>query len=484
MNAISTLRPEPETAPHNIEAEQQLLGCILLHNEVFHRVSDILLDDMFFDPVHKRIWQHCAIRIKADHLASPVTLKNAMEGDEGLRELGGPAYLARLAGAAISPQGARDYALTILDVHQRRVMLTAIKDAEGKLRSGSDMADVQGVIEAAGATLALVEVRKPSTSFLAATTSAVNRTFAAYQGEGGGLKTGIRDLDELTGGLFSPDLIIVGAAPSMGKTALAVEIAKGVATQGAGVMFFSLEMGDADIAQRVISPECGIPYRDLRTGNLTEDEGRRYIEAAKKVQALPIEISGAHIRDVGAIFATAKRIQKRWAGQVNDRFSGLRLIVVDYLQLVRTPAKDRFQMVAEVSMGLKALAKQLEVPVVALAQVNSKMVGERDDKRPRLSDLRESGQIEQDADMILFCHREHYWLERMGQPRGKDGKVDHEKVVDHEAQLRACAEQMDVILAKARFGGVGEKKLGVNMALNRVWSFGDTAEAAQNAMAF
>jgi replicative DNA helicase len=134
-------------------------------------------------------------------------------------------------------------------------------------------------------------------------------------------------------------------------------------------------------------------------------------------------------------------------------------------------------MVAEVSMGLKALAKQLEVPVVALAQVNSKMVGERDDKRPRLSDLRESGQIEQDADMILFCHREHYWLERMGAPRGKDGKVDHEKMADHEAQLRSCAEQMDVILAKARFGGVGEKKLGVNMALNRVWSLSDTQGA-------
>lgn len=480
MNQISTLRPEPEAPPHNVEAEQQLLGAILLHNDVFHRVSDVVTEDLFFDPVHKRIWQHCASRIKADHLASPVTLKNALEGDEGLRELGGLAYLARLAGSAISPQGARSYALTILDAYQRRVMLTAIKDAEGKLRSGMDMSDVQGVIEAAGATLALAEVKKPSTSFLAATTSAISRTFAAYQGEGGGLKTGIRDLDDLTGGLFSPDLIIIGATPSMGKTALAVEIAKGVAQQGAGVMFFSLEMGDSDIAQRVLSAECGIPYRNLRTGRVSEDEGRRYMDAATKLQSLPIEISGAHIRDVGAIFATAKRVQKRWASQTNDKFSGLRLIVVDYLQLVRTPAKDRFQMVAEVSMGLKALAKQLEVPVVALAQLNAKSVTERDDHRPRLSDLRESGQIEQDADMILFCHRDHYWLERMGAPRGRDGKVDYEKLADHDANMRACANQMDVLLAKARFGGIGDVKLGVDMALNRVWSLSD----AQNAMAF
>jgi replicative DNA helicase len=239
-------------------------------------------------------------------------------------------------------------------------------------------------------------------------------------------------------------------------------------------------MGDSDIAQRVLSAECGIPYRNLRTGRVSEDEGRRYMDAATKLQSLPIEISGAHIRDVGAIFATAKRVQKRWASQTNDKFSGLRLIVVDYLQLVRTPAKDRFQMVAEVSMGLKALAKQLEVPVVALAQLNAKSVTERDDHRPRLSDLRESGQIEQDADMILFCHRDHYWLERMGAPRGRDGKVDYEKMADHDANMRACANQMDVLLAKARFGGIGDVKLGVDMALNRVWSLSDT----QNAMGF
>lgn len=464
-NIIPTAEP-----PHNIEAEQSVLGSILLNNDALHQVSDLIGEEHFYDPCHARIWKAAVARIKADHLASPVSLAQMADADDGIASLGGRAYLIRLAAASF-PHALRDHAMIILDMHQRRIMMRAIEEARSGLMIGRDLSEIVGVVDLAAQTLSMTEQKKPSTSFKAALFSSLTQTMNAFNGEAAGLKTGIAELDEMTGGLFPADLVILAGGPSMGKTSLALGIVRGIAGQGRGVCVVSLEMTEDALAQRVVSSESRIPYFRLRSGDISEGEGRKLVEAAKKIDSLPIEIVGPHIRDIGAIYAVAKRIQKQMNG-------GLALLVVDYLQLVRAPAKDRFQMVAEVSMGLKSIAKNLGIPVVALSQI-SRDVATRDDKRPKLGDLRESAQIEQDADIVLFTHRENYYLEREGPPRGKDGKVKSEALVDHDAALKASKTQMDLIMAKHRSGSIGERKIGCDITTNRFWSLQDTTAAME-----
>lgn len=453
--------------PHNIEAEQQLLGAVLTQNETYHRISDILTEEHFFDPVHARIFAACAKRIRASHMVDPVLLKIEFAEDDGLNQLGGPGYLARLAGASISPKFARDYAQIVIDAYQRRTLLDAIIDAQDKIRAGADLSEAQAAIEIAGSKVVAADTKKPTISMLGASVKAVEMAMRAYHGEAVGLKTGIKSFDDLTGGLFPEDFVVLAGAPSMGKTALAIALASAFGRQGHGSAFVSLEMGDYSVAQRMISAVCDVPYRSMRRGEFSPDQGRSMVEAAQNhVGRWPVEIVQGHVRDIAGIYAAARRIQKGMEATVPG---GLRCLIVDYLQLVRAPAKDRFQVVTEVSMGLKGIAKQMGIPVIALSQINARSVSDRDDKRPKLSDLRESGQIEQDADLILFTHREHYWLERGGAPRGKNGQVGIEAQADHEAALSATKFQMDVILAKHRHDGIGEVKLGCNMATNRVW---------------
>jgi replicative DNA helicase len=407
-----------------------------------------------------------------------VVMKTLMENDDGLRQLGGPAYLVRLAGSAISPNALRDYAEMIVELWQRRVMLETIEEAKGEILGGSDIMEVQAKIEVAGQKLAAADAKRPTSSFLSSMTDALEMTFGAYQGQNSGLQIGIPSLDALIGGLFPEEMIILAAAPSMGKTTLAVEIARHIAKQDVGVAFVSLEMSDVSITQRILSAETRIPYRSFRRGDITEAEGRKLIEHSKRLESLPIHYVGAQVRDIASIFASARRIQRHFSNLPR----GMGLLVVDYLQLVRAPGRDRFQQVTEVSMGLKSIARQLKVPVLALAQVNNKALMDRDDKRPRVSDLRESGQIEQDADIVLLAHRDHYYLEREGPPKDKGGKVKVESLADYESAKAACKNQVDVILAKHRHDGVGEVKLGISMDTSRLWDLqnGDL----QSAMGF
>ncbi len=467
-NIIPTTEP-----PHNIEAEQQLLGAILGSNDVFHRVSDLISDEHFYEPCHARIWQACAARIKLDHLASPVSLAQMADSDGGIMELGGRNYLIRMVGASIGTYAARAYAMIILEMHQRRQLLRAVDEARSGLMIGRDMAEVHGVIEAAMHTLTLTEVKKPSTSFLAAMTASIERTFKAYQGDASGLKCGIREFDELTGGMFPGDYIVVAGGTSMGKTSLALGIVKGVAEQAKGVAVVSLEMSEDSLAQRILASESRIPYFRLRSGDISESEGKKLLGAAQKMEAMPVEIVGPHVREIGAIYAVAKRLQKSM-----EKRGGLRLLVIDYIQLVRAPGRDRFQMIAEVSTGLKSLGMMLGIPVIALSQIG-RDVASRDDKRPRLADLSDSSQIEKDSDMVIFTHREHYYLEREGAPRGKDGKIKAESLVDHDAALNASKSQMDLIMAKHRSGAIGERKIGCDITTNRFWSLHDTTAAME-----
>ena len=472
MNHATGFQPSTEP-PHNIEAEQQLLGAIMLNNETFHRVSDIIGEEHFFDPVHGRIWQACAARIRKDHVASPVSLRGMADTDEGLQQLGGYRYLVRLAGAAMPAQFARDYALIILDQHQRRKLLTAVDEARSGLMLGRDLGEVNGVIEAAVHTLTLTEAKQPSTSFLAAMTSSISSTFKAFQGEASGLKCGIKEFDDLTGGMFPGDYIVIAGGTSMGKSSLALGVVKGVAEQAKGVAVVSLEMSEDSLAQRILASESRIPYFRLRSGEISEAEGKKLITAARKLESLPVDIVGPHVREIGAIYAVAKRLQQTMVNR-----GGLQLLVIDYIQLVRAPGKDRFQMIAEVSTGLKSLGMMLGIPVIALSQIG-RDVASRDDKRPRLADLSDSSQIEKDSDMVIFTHREHYYLEREGAPRGKDGKVKTEALVDHEAALAASKTQMDLIMAKHRSGAIGSKKIGCDITTNRFWSLSDTTEAME-----
>ncbi len=429
MNEIAAFNPtgaeiqSPDTMPHSIEAEQQLLGAILTNNDVYDRVASIISEKHFYDPVHARIFEIAAARIAKNNLASPVTLKAFMEDDEGLKELGGAAYLARLAGAAVSSFAVRDYAQMIYDLAIRRELIALgreIADKAARVEVASEPKDQ--IVQAEQSLYKLAEQGKSDSgfvSFLKAVTGAVNVANAAYQREGklSGISTGLVDLDAKLGGLNPSDLLILAGRPSMGKTSLATNIAyniakaykKGIrpdgtegAIQGGVVGFYSLEMSSEQLAARILSEASEISSHKIRQGDMEEDEFRRFVEAAKKLESCPLYIDDTPALPIAQLAARARRLK---------RTHGLDVLIVDYLQLVRGMSDNRVQEIGEISMGLKAIAKELNIPVVALSQL-SRTVESRDDKRPQLSDLRESGSIEQDADAVMFVFREEYYVER------------------------------------------------------------------------
>ncbi|MCK4861983.1 MAG: replicative DNA helicase, partial [Rhodobacteraceae bacterium] len=399
---------EAISLPHNIEAEQALLGALLVNNDVFDRITAIVNEGHFYDPVHGRIFEVAARRIQKNALASPVTLKAFMEDDEGLKELGGPAYLVRLAGASISLFAAKDYAQLIYDLAIRRDLM-AIGD---QISATAASVDVESepkdqIVDAEQMLYKLGEsgnVDSGFQSFLRALTSAVDVANAAYLRDGGmsGISTGLIDMDKKLGGLHPSDLLILAGRPSMGKTSLVTNIAfniakaykKGIkpdgtegAVEGGVVGFYSLEMSSEQLAARILSEAAEIPSEQIRRGDMTEEEFRRFLEAAKDLETCPLYIDDTPALPISSLAARARRLKRQ---------HGLDVLMVDYLQLVRpATAKDsRVNEVSEITQGLKAIAKELNIPVIALSQL-SRAVESRDDKRPMLSDLRESGSIEQ-----------------------------------------------------------------------------------------
>ena len=467
---IGTSEPTDElqtVLPHNIEAEQQLLGAILTNNEVYDRVTSIIGATHFFDPVHARIFETAEARIRKNAIASPVTLKAFLEDDAGLTELGGPAYLVNLAGASISSFAARDYAQLIYDLAIRRELIAIgrnISDKAAKTEISSEPGEQ--IVEAEQALYALSEQGQADSgfqSFLSAVTDAVNVANAAYQRDGGlaGVSTGLTDMDKILGGLHRSDLIILAGRPSMGKTSLATNIAFNVAkayrkgklhdgTEGAvngGVVgFYSLEMSAEQLAARILSEASRVPSHQIRRGDMTEEEFRRFVDAAKSLEACPLFIDDTPALPISQLAARARRLK---------RTHGLDLLVVDYLQLCRgTKAGDnRVNEVSEITMGMKAIAKELDIPVVALSQL-SRQVENRDDKRPQLSDLRESGSIEQDADVVMFVYRGEYYKER-------EKPADHEldKMTVWMEEMEALHGKAEVIIGKQRHGPIGNVEL-------------------------
>ncbi|WP_333713310.1 replicative DNA helicase [Yoonia sp.] len=482
FNASGSDVASDDAMPHSIEAEQQLLGAILTNNDIFDRVAAIIGPKHFYDPVHARIFETAAARISRNLLASPVTLKAFMEDDEGLKELGGPAYLARLAGAAISAFAARDYAQMIYDLATRRELIKLGRDITDKAaRVNVDSEPREQIVEAEQALYALAEqgvTERGFQSFLSAVTGAVEVANSAYQREGGlaGLATGLTDLDRKLGGLHKSDLLILAGRPSMGKTSLATNIAFNVAkayrrgrlqdgTEGAvdgGVVgFFSLEMSAEQLAGRILADASEISSHKIRQGDMTEGEFRRFVDAAKQLEACPLYIDDTAAIPIAQLAARARRLK---------RTHGLDLLIVDYLQLVRGTSDNRVQEIGEISMGLKAIAKELNIPVVALSQL-SRQVESRDDKRPQLSDLRESGSIEQDADVVMFVYRGEYYIERE-----KPDDDNLEAIAGWQEKMSRAHGKAEVIVGKQRHGPIGTVELSFLAEFTR---FGNLAKPWQ-----
>ena len=475
MSEIATLRPmlpaspgpEGEAVPHNIEAEQQLLGAILTNNEVYDKISAIVRAEHFFDPVHQRIFEIAVARIQKNALASPVTLKGYLEDDPGLKELGGPAYLARIAGAAISAFAARDYGQMIYDLAVRRELMGLGRDITARAQSIEVENDPKDQIIAAEQALYKLGEQGHSergfVSFLKATKEAVDSALAAYQREGGlaGISTGLVDMDKKLGGLHPSDLLILAGRPSMGKTSLATNIAFNIAkaykkgrrhdgtdgtVEGGVVGFFSLEMSSEQLAARILSEAAEIPSEQIRRGDMTEQEFRRFVEAAKSLESCPLYIDDTPAIPISQLAARARRLK---------RTHGLDVLMIDYLQLVRpATAKDsRVNEVSEITQGLKAIAKELNIPVIALSQL-SRQVENREDKRPQLSDLRESGSIEQDADVVMFVYREEYYKERE-----KPGDDNLEAMAKWQETMERVHGKAEVVIGKQRHGPIGTVEL-------------------------
>ncbi|MDA7424116.1 replicative DNA helicase [Thalassococcus lentus] len=491
MNEIAAINPTglqveaAETMPHSIEAEQQLLGAILTNNDVFDKIASIINPQHFFDPVHARIFEIAAARIAKNNLASPVTLKAFMEDDEGLKELGGPAYLARLAGAAVSTFAVRDYAQMIYDLAIRRDLIGLGRDISSKAAKVDVASEPrEQIVEAEQALYKLAEQGQTESgfqSFLKAVTDAVNVANAAYQREGGlaGVSTGLMDMDKKLGGLHKSDLLILAGRPSMGKTSLATNIAFNVAKaykkgqlpdgstgalEGGVVGFFSLEMSAEQLASRILAEASEISSHKIRQGDMDEVEFRRFVEAAKALEACPLYIDDTPALPISQVAARSRRLK---------RTHGLDVIIVDYLQLLRGTAENRVQEIAEISMGLKAIAKELNIPVIALSQL-SRQVESRDDKRPQLSDLRESGSIEQDADVVMFVFREEYYAER---EKPSDDRLD--EMAAWQERMSRLHGKAEVIIGKQRHGPIGTVELSFESQFTRFgnlvkpWQQGD-----------
>jgi replicative DNA helicase len=488
MTEISTfpsaINISKESAPHNIEAEQALLGALLVNNDVYDRIANIVNETHFFDPVHGKIFEVAATRIKNNSLASPVTLKAFLEDDPGLNELGGSGYLVRLAGASISIFATRDYAELIRELATRRSLIEIGTEISGQAGTiDVDNHPKEQIVEAEQKLYELAETGQTGSgfqSFLKAITDAVNMANSAYQREGGlvGPSTGFTDLDKKLGGLHKSDLLILAGRPSMGKTALATNIAFNIAKKykkgtlpdgsegavdGGVVGFYSLEMSAEQLAARVLSEVAEVPSDQIRRGDMTEKEFRRFVEAAKSLEACPLFIDDTPALPISQLAARARRLK---------RTNGLDVLIVDYLQLVRpASSKDsRVNEVSEITQGLKAIAKELDIPVIALSQL-SRQVENREDKRPQLSDLRESGSIEQDADIVMFVYRGEYYKERE-----KPNDHEIEKMAAWQAEMEELHGKAEIIIGKQRHGPIGTIDLSFEGQFTR---FGNLAKPWQ-----
>ncbi|MFM7083635.1 MAG: replicative DNA helicase [Hyphomicrobium sp.] len=452
--------------PHNIEAEQALLGAILVNNEALDRVSDFLVPQHFYDPLHAEIFETATKLIQGGKQATPVTLKTFFENSDPISpNLTVPQYLGRLAAHATTIINAHDYGQTIYDLAIRRNLIVIGEDlVNTAFDSPVDHPPEEQIQDTESRLYALAENSKYGQGFLSfstALTHAIEMANSAYERDGhlSGLSTGLTDLDSKLGGLQSSDLIILAGRPSMGKTALATNIAYNVAKayqaekqangsekvlNGAIVGFFSLEMSAEQLATRILSEQTEIASERIRRGMINQNEFSKLVLVSQEMNRIPLYIDQTGGITVAQLAARARRLKRQ---------RGLGLLVIDYLQLIAASSKmtngGRVQEITEITTGLKALAKELQVPIIALSQL-SRAVEQRDDKRPQLSDLRESGSIEQDADVVMFVFREEYYVERR-----KPSDTDVEGTIKWQQEMAQVHGRAEVIIGKQRHGPTG-----------------------------
>jgi replicative DNA helicase len=473
--------------PVNYEAEQALLGAILANNQSLEKVADFLRPEHFAEAVHGRIFEACCTLIERNQLANAISLKNLFQQDEALAEVGGAEYLERLQGSYVSIINAGDYGHTIHDLHLRRQLIALGEDVVNQAFDHDLDLPAKEQIESAEQQLYnLAESGQTEGGFQPfdnVLTLAIEMAEAARKRDGhiAGVATEFADLDKLLGGLQRSDLVILASRPSMGKTSLATNIAFNAAKArirgqqvddpdaGAVVGFFSLEMSAEQLATRILSEASGVANDRIRRGELSDKEFDLVLQASNELSALPIFIDDTPAISVGQLRTRARRLKRQ---------NELSLIVVDYLQLMRPTAgvqvDNRVQEISEITRGLKAIAKELDLPVLALSQL-SRAVEQREDKRPLLSDLRESGSIEQDADVVMFIYREQYYLERaepIQRPEENDDKF-HERYERWKEKCDQVYGLSDIIVAKQRHGPIGTRKLSFQGATTKFSSYSD-----------
>ena len=458
LNKLDLIRSHPTELPNNIEAEQSVIGSILVSNDILDDVSSIINYTKFYDPIHQKIFLAIENLISKGMLANPITLKNYFENDKNLIELEGHEYLVKITKFSTSLRQAIEYAKIIYDMHVRRELIkiseTTIDNASNK---NIDLPGEKIIEDSEKLLFDLAERGSFSKSFIkfdAALNQTIEMASRAFKSTEGivGVPTGLTDLDDRLGGLHNQDLVIIGGRPSMGKTALATNIAfhaaKNIQDKGlkSSVAFFSLEMSSEQLSTRILSEQSRIKSNDIRRGKISEEQFDKFIETSKNISELPLYIDETPAISIAAISNRARRIK---------RLFGCELVVVDYIQLMRATnirSEGRVQEISEITQGLKALAKELNVPVLAVSQL-SRAVEQRDDKKPQLSDLRESGSIEQDADVVMFVYREAYYLERK-EPR--PATVEHAEWQNKMNEISILAE---IMIGKQRHGPTGNIKV-------------------------
>ncbi|MEQ9116366.1 MAG: replicative DNA helicase [Rickettsiales bacterium] len=461
--------------PHNIDAEQTLLGNLMVNNEDLNKVSDFLSSNHFYVPVHQRIYEAIQKFHDKGILANPITLKNYFDQDESLKEYGGHKYLADLAGLSLGIINMYDYGKSIYELALKRELISIGKDIVNDAREHKFERSAHDQIENAEKKLYDLsnddlERNKGFAQLKTPLQEAINKAQSAYQNKGkvSGIASNFTDLDELLGGFQDSDLVIMAGRPSMGKTAVSVNIAYNACknlvanheallkgedaeehqgTKPKSVGFFSLEMSSEQIATRMLSMVSGVSSSKLRTGHIDEDEFSDIANATKTLQDMPFYIDDTPSISVAALRTKARRLK---------RMHNLGIIIVDYLQLMRADSSNRemnrVQEISEITQGLKAIAKELHIPVIALSQL-SRAVEQREDKRPLLSDLRESGSIEQDADIVIFIYREEYYLMR------KKPKEGTEQYAKWQADMEDVSNITELIVSKHRNGPIGSVRL-------------------------
>ncbi len=465
-------------APHNLEAEQGLLGLLLVDNGQLEHISDFLRPEHFYQPAHQRIYDAVLKIIDRGQSANAVILKGYFDKDEGLSGVGGSDYLFALQNDTPLINDARDYARTVYNLHMRRQIIGLGSDMVNEAHEQKLEVEVDDMISQAEARLfTLAETGTSQTGFITLKSSvmtAIEIAEKAFHADTNvtGVTTGLRDLDQKLGGLHNSDLLILAARPSMGKTSLAVNIAYNAAKAyvdsntkaGGRVGFFSLEMSSDQLATRILADESGISGDSIRKGDIKEAEFRRFIEASQKMSQIPLYIDDTPALSISAVRTRARRLKRQ---------HGLDLLVIDYLQLLRgTGSKqgveNRVLEVSEITRGLKAIAKELAIPVIALSQL-SRAVEQREDKRPMLSDLRESGSIEQDSDVVMFIYRNEYYLSR-AEPERKPGEDDskfNDRYEEWQKMLGESANVAEIIIAKQRHGSIGTVKTFFDSSITR-----------------